>query len=73
VLTFVSGTIFILRRFFILFYFIILEIRKYLVSICFKDPGVTNFGILSNPFSFQSHPGHTKERSFLGKESSGEE
>ena len=33
----------------ILFYFIILEIRKYLVSICFKGPGVTNFGIFQIP------------------------
>ena len=50
-LTFVSGTIFyISRRSFNLFYFIILEIRKYLNSICFKRPGSDQLW-LSNPTS----------------------
>ncbi len=39
VLTFESGTIFILRRSILLLYFIIFEIRKYLNSLCFKRPG----------------------------------
>ena len=34
--------------------FIILEIRKYLNSLCFKRPGVTNFGIFANPYKSQS-------------------
>ncbi len=57
-LTFVSGTIFyISRRFFIIILFIILEIRKYLNSLCFKRPGVTNFGIFSNPYNFKQSLG----------------